>query len=106
MGAQTVSAVLTFDANHDLVDFVSDDRMRASADGKTFEHQPWSTPLTDHREVDGRRILAFGEGQWQAPPPEGLFTYVELHIDALAFNVQAPDDSVGSAAPILAKLAP
>ena len=106
VGAQTVSAVLTFDANHDLVDFVSDDRMRASADGKTFEHQPWSTPLADHRDAEGRRIVAFGEGKWQAPPPEGLFTYIEFHIDALAFNVHDPDESVESAAPTLAKLTP
>jgi len=43
-GDQTVSAVLTFDADHDLVDFVSEDRLRASADGKTFNLQTWSTP--------------------------------------------------------------
>lgn len=35
-GDQTVSAVLALNAEHDLVDFVSDDRTRASADGTTF----------------------------------------------------------------------
>lgn len=85
-GDQTVSAVLTFDADHDLVDFVSDDRLRASTDGKTFEHQTWSTPLSEHRNTDGRRVLAVGEGQWHAPPPEGLFTYVELHVDDITYN--------------------
>jgi hypothetical protein len=86
-GPQTVSAQLTFDADHDLVDFVSEDRLRASTDGKSFERQTWSTPLAEHRESKGRRVLVVGEGQWQAPPPEGPFTYVELHIDNLAYNV-------------------
>ena len=86
-GDQTVSAELTFDANHDLVDFVSEDRLRASIDGKTFEHQTWSTPLAAHREANGSRVLVMGEGRWHAPPPEGPFTYVEFHIDDIAYNV-------------------
>jgi hypothetical protein len=85
--SQAVSAELTFDANHDLVDFVSEDRLRASRDGKSFERQSWSTPLTGHRDTGGRRVLAFGTGRWQAPPPEGPFTYIEFHIDDIAYNV-------------------
>ncbi len=70
-GDQTVSAELTFDAEHDLVDFVSEDRLRASTDGKSFDPQTWSTPLSGHRDADGRRVLASGEGRWHAPRPEG-----------------------------------
>lgn len=64
-GDQTDSAFLTFDADYDFVDFVdfvSDDRTRASADGKTFMQLRWSTPLAGHRDTDGRRILTHGEG--------------------------------------------
>ena len=43
-GDRTVSAVLTFNGNHDLVDFVSDDRTRASADGKTFTQKTLVDP--------------------------------------------------------------
>ena len=43
-GDLTVSAELTFDANHDLVNFVSADRLRASTDGTSFTPQVWSTP--------------------------------------------------------------
>ena len=89
-GDQTVSAELTFDADHDLVDFVSEDRLRASPDGRSFERQTWSTPLAEHRDADGRRILSFGEGRWQAPDPEGQFTYVEFHIDDIAYNEARP----------------
>ena len=87
---QSVSAVLTFNSEHDLVDFVSHDRSRAAPDGKSFTPQAWSTPLSAHRELDGRRILALGEGRWDAPQPEGSFGYVEFHIDDIAYNVPGP----------------
>ncbi|MCW2848417.1 MAG: hypothetical protein JWR90_2391 [Marmoricola sp.] len=96
-GDQIVSAELTFDANHDLVDFVSEDRLRTSADGKTFARQTWSTPLTGHRESCGRRVLVLGQGRWEAPEPEGAFTYVELHIDDITYNVQP--DSISAPLP-------
>jgi hypothetical protein len=28
-----------------------------------------------------------GEGVWQAPQPEGSFTYLEFHLDAIRYNV-------------------
>jgi hypothetical protein len=86
-GNQTVSAELTFNAEHDLVNFASEDRLRASTDGKSFTRQGWSTPLTGHRKSDGHRVFAVGEAQWRAPQPEGPFTYVEFHLDAITYNV-------------------
>jgi hypothetical protein len=85
-GGETISAVLTFDAEHDLVDFVSDDRTRASADGKTFTPRRWSTPLAEHHDIDGHRVLTVGEGVWHAEQPEGSFTYLEFHLDAISYN--------------------
>lgn len=35
---------LAFNANHELVDFISDDRSRASDDGRRFTPQRWSPP--------------------------------------------------------------
>jgi hypothetical protein len=90
-GAQTVTAELTFDDAGDLVDFVSDDRLRASADGKSFTQQRWSTPLSGHRDAHGHRVLTSGEGRWHAPGPEGWFTYVELHFDDIIYNVHSAD---------------
>ena len=92
-GDQMVSAVLTFNAEHDLVDFVSEDRLRASEDGKTFTQQRWSTPLSEHREADGRRVVTVGEGRWHAPPPEGQFTYIDFHLDTITNNVRNADGS-------------
>jgi hypothetical protein len=95
-GDQAVSAELTFDANNDLVNFVSGDRPRASTDGKSFARQVWSTPLAEHRDTNGRRVLVMGEGRWQAPQPEGLFTYVEFHVDDIAYNQHDVDGPLES----------
>jgi hypothetical protein len=86
-GDQTVSAVLTFNAEHDLVDFVSDDRTRASADGKNFTQQRWSTPLTGHHDSDGHRVFTLGKGVWNAGQPGGPITYLQFHLDAISYNV-------------------
>jgi len=88
---QSVSAVLTFNTDGDLVDFSSQDRSRASSDGKSFTSLPWSTPLSAHRDVDGRRVMATGEGRWEAPPPEGKFSYLEFDLDSIEYNPQDLD---------------
>ena len=100
---RSVSAVLTFNSEHDLVDFVSNDRSRATPDGRSFIPQTWSTPLSAHRELDGRRILTLGEGRWDAPQPEGSFGYVEFHIDDIAYNLRSTGPGTGAA---LAKAGP
>jgi hypothetical protein len=105
-GDQSVSAELTFDTEHDLVDFVSQDRLRASSDGKSFERQGWSTPLTRHRDLDGRRVLVAGQGRWQAPEPEGSFTYLELHFDEVAYNVHRTDHAPETESLVVARAAP
>ena len=72
VGDQSVSAVLTFDGDHRLVDFVSQDRARASIDGKHFTPMPWSTPLSRHRHLHGRMMPMSGAARWDAPAPGGL----------------------------------
>ena len=86
-GAHTVTAELAFNAQHELVDFVSDDRLRASPDGKTFTAQRWSTPVGDYRLIGNRRVATTGEGTWHAPSPEGPFTYLEFHLEQVTYNL-------------------
>jgi len=88
-GDQSVSAILTFNNQHDLVDFSSHDRFRASTDGKSFTRQDWSTPLSANREAGGYRVPTIGEGRWSAPEPEGAFTYLEFHLDDIHYNVHS-----------------
>lgn len=97
-GGQTVSAELTFDAEHDLVDFVSQDRLRASEDGKSFTQQRWSTPLAKHRVTHGRRVFGVGEGVWHPPQPDASFTYLEFHLDTITYN---SDNAEGTPSPTI-----
>ena len=90
-GDQSVTGVLTFNAAHDLVNFVSHDRSRASVDGKSFDRQAWSTPLAAYQEAAGYRLPTVGEGQWSAPEPEGTFTYIEFHLDDIHYNVNSAE---------------
>jgi hypothetical protein len=71
----------------EIVDFVSDDRMAASADGKVFTRQRWSTPISGYRDIGGRRLGTVGEALWHAPEPDGEFAYLEFHVDDIAYNV-------------------
>lgn len=85
-GPHTVSAELLFNDDDELVDFVSDDRSRASADGRHFTAQRWSTPLSAYRAFGARRVATCGEGRWHAPDPEGEFSYVEMTTDHITYN--------------------
>ncbi len=100
-GAETITAELVFNDEGDLVDFVSDDRLRAAPDGRTFTPQRWSTPLHNYQHFGSRRLSATGEGHWHAPPPEGEFTYLEFHLDDITYNphatpATAPDGPVAT----------
>ena len=80
-GSETISAVLTFDAQGDLAGFVSDDRYM-SADGKTHVNHPWSTPVRNFRDYAGGRLPRNGEAIWKLP--DGHFTYGEFVLESLA----------------------
>ncbi len=89
-GTYCVSAELVFNEADELVNFVSDDRLRASEDGKSFRQQRWSTPIREYREFSQRRIATVGEGRWHAPEPEDQFAYIEFVVDHIAYNVDVP----------------
>ena len=52
-------------------------------------------PITQQQDDDGRRVFAAGEGRWHAPQPEGTFTYVELHLDDITYNVATLEGTNG-----------
>lgn len=83
--AHTVSAILSFNAAGELIDFVADGRGAQSADGKSFVEMRWSTPLRDYRAFGVHRTASHGDGVWHAPA--GKFTYLEFEIDEVEFNV-------------------
>ena len=82
----TVTADLAFNDDHELTDFISDDRQIASSDGKTFTPARWSTPLRRYRTLGSLRVATFGEAHWHTPEPEGEFCYLELDVDTVTYN--------------------
>ena len=84
-GAYTIAATLEFDDSGELRDFVTDDRYQLSADGRSMKRVRWSTPLAEHRSLNGVRLAAAGTGRWHEA--EGEYDYVQLTIDAVDYNV-------------------
>lgn len=84
LGENTVSALLTFNEAGELVDFVSDDRMAASPDGKSFEPLRWSTPVAEYRSFGALRVMSRGQGLWH--PTEGAFAYFEGELLEVEMN--------------------
>jgi hypothetical protein len=79
-GSETISAVLTFDAQGDLTGFASEDRYMSS-DGKRHVRHPWSTPVRDFRDYAGGRLARRGEAIWRLPDRD--FTYGEFVLESL-----------------------
>ena len=80
----SVSAVLSFSADGDLVGFLSNDRTQEDALG--LHNVPWSTPISGYREVDGIRIGALGDADWVET--SGAWTYGKFEIRSIAYNVK------------------
>jgi hypothetical protein len=80
----TVQAELPFNEDHELVDFVSDDRLAASSDGCGFTPQRWSTPVNGYRSVAGRRVGTLGLGRWH-PADAASFDYLEFRLEDITY---------------------
>jgi hypothetical protein len=82
-GPHTVSATLKFNSDGDLADFFSSDRGELQKDG-TLKLSPWSTPLSDYREFQSRRVPAKGEAVYHRP--DGPFAYGRFALTSVRFN--------------------
>jgi len=87
-GTNTVSAVLSFNEDCELVDFVSDDRLAASSDGSKFVKMRWSTPVGSYRHFGPYRVFSKGRGLWH--PPKGEYAYLEAQVLDLQVNGATP----------------
>jgi hypothetical protein len=83
-GAHTISATLLFGDGGLIENFISDDRSRASPDGKSFTRLRFSTPVRDYRDFGPVRLPAHGDARWLLPT--GEFTYGEFDIEEVAYN--------------------
>jgi hypothetical protein len=87
LGARTVRAVLHFDEQGDLVDFVSDDRLALGEDGVLRRYR-FSTPLRAHATFGGVRVA--GEGDAVRHYPEGPFVYGRFRTRSVSYDVAPP----------------
>lgn len=86
-GGETVSALLVFGAEGQLVDFLSEDRARST--GARFETLRWSTPLSEARTFGALRLPARGQARWHQPDGKS-YAYVELELEQLTYEGQVP----------------
>lgn len=84
----TISATLYFNATGELVDFSSEDRAE-SMDGKTYTNYRWTTPLSNYRNFEGRKLAANGEAIWHKP--DGEYVYAKIHLEQIRYNTNEVD---------------
>lgn len=80
-----VSAILYFNPNGALTNFVTEDRYMTI--GKTYQKAQWSTPVKDYKEVNGSKLPTYGEGIWHLP--EGDYCYAKFNLEKVDYNVKA-----------------
>jgi hypothetical protein len=76
-GPHKVAATLHFNAQYELVNFVSEDRGALQDDG-SLRVVRWSTPMHTYKDFDGRRYATAGEAVWHYP--EGDFVYGRMRL--------------------------
>jgi hypothetical protein len=87
----TIHAELSVNDAGELANFWSDDRYERSSDRKSVKKARWSTPLKNYRWFGQAHLASQGEARWHEP--DGEFAYIELTIDDVQYNVQAPRSS-------------
>lgn len=80
----TISSVLYFNDQGQLIDFASNDRTSVS----DMKQYPFFTPVSDYKEFNGRKVLTYGEAIWQYP--DGKFTYGKFRLKEIEYNCKLP----------------
>ncbi|MCM4164501.1 MULTISPECIES: DUF6544 family protein [unclassified Arenibacter] len=80
-----VSAVLYFNEKGQLINFVSNDRYSVSE----MQAFPFSTPVSNYKNVNGYKRPFYGEAIWQYP--EGEFVYGKFCVKDVVYNIMNPN---------------
>ena len=75
--AITISAILYFNMQGQLIDFISNDR--------DVNHYPFSTPVSNYKNINGINIMTYGETIWHYP--DGKFVYGKFNLKSIEYNV-------------------
>lgn len=87
-GDITISAVLYFNEEGELQNFISNDRYETN--GKQYHSYPWATPVEDYRMINGYYLP--GRAKLIYQKPEGDFTYGELEYKSVKYNLNRLED--------------
>ncbi len=78
----SISATLYFNSEGQLINFISYDRT-AISDMKQY---PFSTPVSDYKNIDGLNLITYGEAVWHYP--DGEFTYGKFTLKEIKYNLE------------------
>jgi len=84
-GKATISAILYFNANGQLINFVSEDRMDVNSNQKN----PFSTPVTKYGTLNGYNLAVAADAVYQFP--EGDFVYGKFVLLDVQYNLKNSD---------------
>lgn len=73
----TISAILYFNEEGQLIDFISKDR--------DVNNYPFSTPVSNYKNKNGLNIMTYGETIWHYP--DGKFVYGKFDLKDVEYNV-------------------
>lgn len=79
-GSNKITAILYFNGIGQLINFVSQDRY---AIGDMAQH-PFSTPVKEYAQADGRHMWKYGETIWHYP--DGEFVYGKFSLKSIEYN--------------------
>ena len=79
----TISALLYFDSEGRLLNFISNDRYETT-DGKTYMNYQWETPILRYRSFNGYNLAS--EARLIYKHPEEDFCYGEFELESIEYN--------------------
>lgn len=79
-----ISAILVFNAQDHLIDFISDDRY-ALLDDQPPRNYRFSTPASEHGPMAGLVLPHYGEAVWMLP--DGPYTYGRFRLRSVGYDV-------------------
>ena len=81
-GVNKISAVLYFNEQGQLINFISDDRYAVNE----MKQYRFSTPVKEYIQMSGRNIWKYGETIWHYP--DGKFVYGKFTLKSIEYNVK------------------
>ena len=85
---QTVSGIFTFNEDHEMVSFTTDDRAVVDTDG-TVEYVPWSALCSNYKVDDDEiRKPTLFQAVWNYP--DGDFVYFDGKINEISYDTSSP----------------